>query len=161
MSDKSLTKTQFYDEFASKVNSEFETKYKRKDAAVIVDKLLEVATEHCTDAHGCTIPNFCKVCVAQSKARMGRNPATGESIKIPSKIKGKLRLCKVMKETLSEIGEKVFGGKKKKSKSKEEKPNKKEKKLHKHGKDKLHKSEKVSKKEKHSKDKHSSKKKNK
>ena len=37
---------------------------------------------------------------AKSKARQGRNPATGETIKIPARTKAKFRLCKAAKDAI-------------------------------------------------------------
>lgn len=126
MANKSLTKTQFLDEFADRVNNELELSLKRKQAGVVIDTLQDLLCEHSTDDKGCKIPGFLKVAVVKTKPRIGHNPKTGEKIKIASKIKGKITLLKAMKDRLADIGESYFG---KSSKSeKKEKKNKKNKK---------------------------------
>ena len=47
-----------------------------------------------------TIPGFGKLVLANRKARMGRNPQTGEPIKIPAKRVLKFRIAKAMKEAV-------------------------------------------------------------
>ena len=126
MANKSLTKTQFLDEYADRLNHELELSLKRKDANTIINELQDLLCEHATDENGCKISGFLKVAVIKTKAREGRNPSTGEKIKIKSKIKGKVTLLKAMKDRLQEIGEDFFG--KAIKKSKEEKVAKSEKK---------------------------------
>lgn len=106
---KSLTKTQFEDEFVNRINSELDTSFKRKDGAVIINSLEDIFVEHATDERGCSYTGFMKCSAMRTKAHMGRNPATGESIKIPSKIRGKATLLKSMKDRLREAGEHAFG----------------------------------------------------
>ena len=43
-------------------------------------------------------PGVGKLVVVKRKARMGRNPQTGEAIKIPAKTVLKFRIAKAMKE---------------------------------------------------------------
>src|SRR5262249_10253914 len=45
-----------------------------------------------------TLPGMVKLVVQKRKARMGRNPATGEAIKIPAKTVVKARIAKQMKD---------------------------------------------------------------
>ena len=50
-----------------------------------------------------TLPGLLKLTRAKkpaTKARMGRNPATGETIKIPKKTVAKFRIAKVCKESI-------------------------------------------------------------
>ena len=47
-----------------------------------------------------TIPGIGKLVLAKRKARMGRNPATGEAIKIPAKTVLRMRLAKTAKEAI-------------------------------------------------------------
>ena len=46
------------------------------------------------------IPHFGKLVKVNRKARMGRNPATGETIKIPAKTVVKFRLIKAAKDAV-------------------------------------------------------------
>ena len=47
-----------------------------------------------------TIPGLGKLVLVNRKARMGRNPATGEAIKIPAKTVVKARIAKQLKDTV-------------------------------------------------------------
>jgi len=125
---KSLTKTQFLDEYKDSVNHELELNLKRKQAASLITLLEDTLCEHATDEHGVKIPGFLKMAVVKTKEHMGRNPATGEKILIKSKIKGKITMLKAMKDRLAEIGASTFGKKIKKGKDVE----KQAKKHHKH-----------------------------
>ena len=49
---------------------------------------------------GFTIPGIGKLVKVRRKARMGRNPATGESIKIPAKTVLKFRIAKAAKDAV-------------------------------------------------------------
>jgi DNA-binding protein HU-beta len=46
------------------------------------------------------VPNFGRLVLANRKARMGRNPQTGEPIKIPAKRVVKFRLAKSLKDSV-------------------------------------------------------------
>jgi DNA-binding protein HU-beta len=46
------------------------------------------------------VPGLGKLVLVQRQARMGRNPATGESIAIPAKTVVKFRLAKVCKDSV-------------------------------------------------------------
>ncbi len=48
-----------------------------------------------------TIPGFGKLVKARRKARTGRNPATGQPIKIPAKTTVKFRVGKAMKDSVA------------------------------------------------------------
>ncbi len=48
-----------------------------------------------------TVPGFGKLVKANRKARTGRNPATGEPIKIPAKTTVKFRVGKAMKDAVA------------------------------------------------------------
>lgn len=48
-----------------------------------------------------TLPGLGKLVVVKRKARMGRNPQTGESIKIPAKKVVKFRVAKACKDAVA------------------------------------------------------------
>ena len=50
--------------------------------------------------NGFTIPGIGKLVLVHRNARMGRNPATGETIQIPAKTVVKFRVAKVCKESV-------------------------------------------------------------
>lgn len=68
-----------------------------------------VATAYKESKNGFTIPGLGKLVLVNRKARMGRNPATGEAIKIPAKKVLKFRVAKACKDAV--LG--ASGGKKK------------------------------------------------
>ena len=50
--------------------------------------------------NGFTIPGIGKLVLVNRKARVGRNPATGEPIHIPAKTGVKFRIAKICKESV-------------------------------------------------------------
>jgi len=50
--------------------------------------------------NGFTLPGIGKLVLVNRKARIGRNPATGEQIDIPAKTVVKFRVAKVCKESV-------------------------------------------------------------
>ena len=87
-----MTKTQTIKTLAE--NSELS-----KDQVVtLLDELSKLAY---TEAkNGFTIPGIGKLVLVDRKARMGRNPATGETIQIPAKTVVKFRIAKACKESV-------------------------------------------------------------
>ena len=47
-----------------------------------------------------TLPGIGKLVLVKRKARMGRNPAKGEAIKIPAKTVVRMRVAKAAKESI-------------------------------------------------------------
>ena len=72
----------------------------KKQAVAAYEKLLAIAYEGAKGPKGIMLPGLGKVLKAKSKARMGRNPATGAAIKIPARTKAKFRLCKAAKDAI-------------------------------------------------------------
>jgi DNA-binding protein HU-beta len=72
----------------------------KKQAKEAVDALLAVAYAGAKGKTGFVIPGLGKLIKVQRKARMGRNPATGQAIKIPAKTVVKFRLAKAAKEAV-------------------------------------------------------------
>jgi len=89
---KAMTKSQLAAHLASK----FELK--RKDAVCILEELAELAYREAKNSF--TIPGIGKLVLVDRKARMGRNPATGEQIEIPAKTVLKFRVAKAAKEAV-------------------------------------------------------------
>ena len=56
--------------------------------------------------YGFTIPGLGKLVLVARKARMGRNPATGETIKIPAKKVVKFRVAKACKDAVVPVKKK-------------------------------------------------------
>ena len=94
MARKSMTKSQIVSHFAEK----FELS--KKISAAIIDEVAALAISETKKAGSFTIPGIGKLVCVNRKARMGRNPATGEAIKIPAKKVAKMRLAKAAKESI-------------------------------------------------------------
>ena len=87
---KMMTKTQIAGHIATK----FEIS--KKQSAQILEELAMLAAKQAKN--GFVFPGVGKLVVVNRKARMGRNPQTGEAIKIPAKRVLKFRIAKAMKE---------------------------------------------------------------
>lgn len=70
----------------------------RKQVVAFMDTLVKVAYKEAKN--GFTLPGVGKLVLVQRKARMGRNPATGETIKIPAKKVVKFRVAKAAKDAI-------------------------------------------------------------
>ena len=70
----------------------------KKQAGVAVDALVNLAYKGAK--FGFMIPGLGKLVLVNRKARMGRNPATGEAIKIPAKRVVKFRVAKACKDAV-------------------------------------------------------------
>ena len=70
----------------------------KKQVAELLDELLMLA---CKEAkNGFVVPGLGKLVLANRKARIGRNPQTGEPLKIPAKRVCKFRLAKSLKDAV-------------------------------------------------------------
>jgi DNA-binding protein HU-beta len=72
----------------------------KKTAAAVLVELVTLATKEAKSSGQFVVPGLGKAVKANRKARMGRNPQTGEAIKIPAKTVVKFRLAKVFKEAV-------------------------------------------------------------
>jgi DNA-binding protein HU-beta len=93
---KPLSKSQTAAVLAEKVG------ISKKQAVLFMDELAVLACKNAKNSF--TLPGIGKLVVVNRKARMGRNPATGEQIKIPAKKALKFRVAKAAKDA-------VFGAK--------------------------------------------------
>lgn len=73
---------------------------KRADAKEFFNELAALAGKEVKKNGEFVLPGFGKLVLAKRKAREGRNPATGETIKIPAKTTLKFRIGKAMKDTV-------------------------------------------------------------
>ena len=71
-----------------------------KQIAAFFDLLIGTATTQTRKIGEFTIPGLGKLVKAQRAARMGRNPATGEAIKIKAKTTVKFRISKSAKDAV-------------------------------------------------------------
>ena len=89
---KTMTKAATLAHLAQKTN------LTKKQVAEVFDETLNLA---CKEAkNGFVLPGFGKLVLSNRKARIGRNPQTGEPIKIPAKRVCKFRLSKSLKDTV-------------------------------------------------------------
>ena len=72
----------------------------KKQAVLAYDKLVSIAYDGAKLPKGLMLPGLGKIIKAKRKARMGRNPKTGEPMKIAAKTTAKFRLCKAAKEAV-------------------------------------------------------------
>ncbi len=89
---KALTKSQLTDQIAKKAG------ITKKAANEILNHLAELAYKHAKNSF--TIPGLGKLVLVKRKARMGRNPQTGEPLKIPAKKVVKFRVAKACKDAV-------------------------------------------------------------
>ena len=86
---KALTKSQVVDTLAKKNN------LKKKEIVVILESIAALAYKEAKNHF--TIPGLGKLVLVNRKARVGRNPQTGEAIQIPAKRVVKFRVAKAAK----------------------------------------------------------------
>jgi DNA-binding protein HU-beta len=73
---------------------------KKTEVKSLFDEIAALATQEVKKNGEFTLPGFGKLVKATRKAREGRNPATGEPIKIGAKTTVKFRLGKAMKDAV-------------------------------------------------------------
>src|SRR4029453_6917896 len=89
-----MGKSELFSHFAAR----FEMK--RTPAREFFDELTTLAEKELKRAGEFGLPGMVKLVVQKRKARMGRNPATGERIKIPAKTVVKARIAKQLKDAV-------------------------------------------------------------
>lgn len=90
---KPMTKSQIIAKLSEK------TGLSKKEVGDVLEAQQELAYKEAKN--GFTIPGIGKLVVVSRKARMGRNPATGESIRIPAKKALKFRVAKAAKDAVA------------------------------------------------------------
>ena len=70
----------------------------KKQVASVLEELAALAYKEARN--GFTFPGVGKLVVVDRKARLGRNPATGETIQIPAKRVLKFRIAKQAKDSV-------------------------------------------------------------
>jgi DNA-binding protein HU-beta len=89
---KALTKSQIAASIAETVG------ITKKQATEALQSIVELAYKNAKNSF--TLPGLGKLVLVNRKARMGRNPATGEAIKIPAKRVVKFRVAKAAKDAI-------------------------------------------------------------
>ena len=77
------------------------TEITNKQAVAVLDLLAETAVKETKKNGLFVIPGIGRLVKAERKARMGRNPATGEAIKIKAKTVVKFRVAKAAKDVIA------------------------------------------------------------
>jgi len=89
---KAMTKAQIVKTLAEK------TDLTKKKVEEVLEALTQLAYKEAKN--GFTLPGLGKLVLQKRKARMGRNPQTGEPIKIPAKKVLKFRVAKAAKDAV-------------------------------------------------------------
>lgn len=89
---KAMTKTQLISHLAEK------TELQKKQVTEVLDELMAIAYKEAKKDHGFAFPGLGKLKVQKRPARDGRNPQTGEKIRIKAGKKLKMTFSKVAKE---------------------------------------------------------------
>ncbi|MFB3778177.1 MAG: HU family DNA-binding protein [Bryobacteraceae bacterium] len=94
MADKRMTQSQFVKAIAAKCG------VSNKVAKGVVDMYAAIAVAETKKGGVFVLPGLGRLVRVERKARMGRNPATGEAIKIPAKKVVKFRVAKAVKDAI-------------------------------------------------------------
>ena len=70
----------------------------KKQVSMLLEEFATLAYKEAKNSF--TLPGIGKLVLVNRKARMGRNPQTGEAIKIPAKRVLKFRIAKAMKDAV-------------------------------------------------------------
>jgi len=89
---KAMTKAQIVGRLADKGD------ITKATAGALLDELATLAAKEAKN--GFTVPGIGKVVLVNRKARMGRNPQTGEPLKIPAKRVVRIRIAKALKDSI-------------------------------------------------------------
>lgn len=89
---KPMTKSQIADHIAKKAC------ITKKAAGEILNEIAQLSYKQAKNSF--TLPGLGKLVLVNRKARMGRNPQTGEPIKIPAKKVVKFRVAKACKDAV-------------------------------------------------------------
>ena len=77
------------------------TSLKKSDVKALFDALAKMAVKEVKKNGEFTVPGFGKLKKTHRKAREGRNPATGATIKIPARTTVKFTIGKAMKDSVA------------------------------------------------------------
>ncbi len=90
---QAMTKSQLIKDLAEKND------LTKKEVEGVLISLAEIAYQEAKN--GFVIPGIGKLVLVDRKARIGRNPATGETIQIPAKTVLKFRVAKAAKDAIA------------------------------------------------------------
>ena len=95
-----MSKSKIIAHLAEKVSTK-EKPVSKKQVVSFFDELFNLAVKEAKGAGKFVIPGIGRAVKAHRKARMGRNPQTGEAIKIPAKTVVKFRVAKAAKDSIA------------------------------------------------------------
>ena len=90
-----MTKSQLVGHMAEKIG------ITRKQSALFLQTLVDTAVKEAKKSGVFVIAGMGRLKKVNRKARMGRNPQTGEPIKIPAKTTAKFYLAKAVKDSIA------------------------------------------------------------
>ena len=90
-----MTKTQLVRHLAEK------HELSNKQVAALIDYIAEVAIKETKKNGVFVVPGLGRLVKSNRKARVGRNPQTGQAINIPAKTVVKFRVAKAVKDTIA------------------------------------------------------------
>src|SRR5438477_7134580 len=93
-----MTKTQLVRHMAEKVGTN------NKTGAAFIEQLAGTAVKETKKSGSFVVPGLGRLVKAHRKARMGRNPQTGEAIQIKAKTVVKFRVAKAAKDAIAPKG---------------------------------------------------------
>jgi|SRR5215467_12528889 len=94
MASKKMSKTQLTAELAESTGTN------KKTVSQFLESLCSIAYREAKKNGEFVVPGIGKLVKKQTKARMGRNPATGAEIKIPAKTVMRFRVAKAAKDAV-------------------------------------------------------------
>jgi DNA-binding protein HU-beta len=94
-----MSKSKIIAHLAEKVSTP-EKPVSKKQVSGFFDELFKLAVKEAKSTGKFVIPGLGRAVKAHRKARMGRNPATGEAIKIKAKTVVRLRAAKAFKDAV-------------------------------------------------------------
>lgn len=87
-----MKKSEFVKKITEDVRDTGEFAVTQRETEAYLDAIKHVVMGALKDGDDVSIPGFLKFSTADQAARIGRNPATGESIEIPAKKKVKVKI---------------------------------------------------------------------
>ena len=96
---KSLTKSATITKVAEMAGKALGTELSKKETTAVLEALVNLAYKEAKNKF--TLPGLGKIELKNRKARMGRNPKTGEAIQIKAKRVVKFRVAKAAKDVIA------------------------------------------------------------
>ena len=96
-----MTKSELFDQMATVASKASGAKVSRKAAREIYEGTLAGIIKAVKKDGQCKLPDFGILKIVKTKARMGRNPATGDPIQIKAKTRVKMRVAQALRVALT------------------------------------------------------------